>query len=519
MKKSGKVWTVCPGEWEQEDHYYPRTLNAQLHPLVSSFLSLDKKRIVTRYCHMHPEANKNKLLDVLSYEPRHFRWAGADLFCVTNELAQRSMIVIETNSCPSGQKSMPSQASENEDSKKTQYYKMIHETFGKLLNEQADELPQGVYAAIFDKNPMEATGYAQCMSDYLNETVHVVEFYRDDKNPPARWTPAGILEIRVAREDALLSLPDETLYKQVDNNNSLVWIPVRACFRYVTIAPWTRIPVITKTLVLNPIISCLAGGRNKLIASKAYDFKNAELANDGLKIRMPETVTDVSLPEIPLYLRSMGYIAVIKVPYSNAGQGVFTITSKSEMDDFMAWAEKNQCYDQFIVQALVGNSSWSSTGKDGTRYYHVGTVPSVKNLTYVADLRMMICASEGGYKPLAIYARRAKSPLSEELECVKDSWSMLGTNLSILKDDGSWGSDTHRLLLMDRKDFNRLGISIDDLIDGFIQTVLAATAIDQMAKRMIKQNSFDADLFQSLNKDPSFINEVMILEGTTVKHD
>mmetsp|Transcript_11358 Transcript_11358/g.14164 ORF Transcript_11358/g.14164 Transcript_11358/m.14164 type:complete len:225 (-) Transcript_11358:1613-2287(-) len=210
----------------------------------------------------------------------------------------------------------------------------------------------------------------------------------------------------------------------------------------------------------------------------------------------------------------MGYIAVIKVPYSNAGQGVFTITSKEELDGFLKWAEENQSYDQFIVQALVGNATWSSTGKDGSKYYHVGTVPNVKNNTYVADLRMMICATVTGFEPLAIYARRARLPLTETLNSVEDSWNMLGTNLSIKNQDGTWGSDTNRLLLMDRKDFNRLGISLDDLIDGFIQTVLAASAIDEMAKRMLKANHFQVDLFTSLNKDPSFINEVMVLPGT-----
>lgn len=93
----GRSWVTQPGEWEQEKHYYPRALNAQLHPLVQSFMSLDKKRLAMRYCHLHPEANQEKLLEVLSYKPAFFKWSGADLFCVTNESANRQMIVIETN--------------------------------------------------------------------------------------------------------------------------------------------------------------------------------------------------------------------------------------------------------------------------------------------------------------------------------------------------------------------------------------------------------------------------------------
>ena len=33
---------------------------------------------------------------------------------------------------------------------------------------------------------------------------------------------------------------------------------------------------------------------------------------------------------------------------------------------------------------------------------------------------------------------------------------MLGTNLSV-KENGEWKTETNRLLLMDRKDFNKLG--------------------------------------------------------------
>src|SRR5689334_19223342 len=112
------------------------------------------------------------------------------------------------------------------------------------------------------------------------------------------------------------------------------WVPIRACFRYVTQKPWNRFPIITKTFVYNPTLACLAGGRNKLVAAKAYDLFNTEMVNSGLQIHCPDTVTDVRLAEIPLYVRSMGWHAVVKVPYSNAGQGVYTITSKLELDRF-----------------------------------------------------------------------------------------------------------------------------------------------------------------------------------------
>ena len=83
----------------------------------------------------------------------------------------------------------------------------------------------------------------------------------------------------------------------------------------------------------------------------------------------------------------------------------------------------------------------------------------------------MVSATKEGFQPLAVYARRAMLPLVAKLTPGNaDSWGMLGTNLSVRKPNGDWETDTSRLLLMDMKDFNKLGIAIDDLIDAYVQT-------------------------------------------------
>lgn len=89
-----------------------------------------------------------------------------------------------------------------------------------------------------------------------------------------------------------------------------------------------------------------------------------------------------------------------------------------------------------------------------------------------------------------------------------DTWDMLGTNLSVKLPDGSWTTDTSRLILMDRKDFNQLGLGIDDLIDAYIQTVLAVIAIDRMASRLMANGNFDYQLFESLNPDNALLSEI-----------
>jgi hypothetical protein len=342
---------VLPDTFDVHEHFYPRAVNSNLHPMVQSFLSLGNERIIERFCHLNPSVSMIALTKLLSTPPRFFRWSGADLFNVTNQKGKRQMIVVETNSCPSGQKSMPMI---NNDDNEDGYHILMRSSFKTMLDErEASEfkLPQGGLAVIYDKNPMEAGGYAAAMADVFKEPVYLAELYvrEKDPDPPVKWI-ADVMHVRDAAG---------------------AWIPIRACFRYVTQRPWDRIPMSSKTLILNSILSCLAGGRNKMAADKAYEFLNNELADTGLEIRTPETIRDVSKNEIPIWVKSMGGHAVVKVPYSNAGQGVYTITGPEELAAFMA---EDQRYNKYIVQSLVGASTWSSVQRGGA-FFHAGTIP------------------------------------------------------------------------------------------------------------------------------------------------
>lgn len=89
------------------------------------------------------------------------------------------------------------------------------------------------------------------------------------------------------------------------------------------------------------------------------------------------------------------------------------------------------------------------------------------------------------------------------------SWSMLGTNLSRKRADGGWDSDVDRLLLMDARDFNQLGLGLDELIEGYVQTVLAMNAIDRMCGSLVNaKGRFRRRLFSSLNPDPALAAEL-----------
>lgn len=470
--------SVEPGSFEPRNHFYARVLNAQIHPLVSFFFRMSKRRIINRYCHLNPRVDPEYLESVLSYAPKHFRWAGADLFCTTTAAGNRRLVVVETNSCPSGNKSMPSPSDDDE---QAGYRKLVETAFLPLIAKR--KATSGDLAVLFDKNYMEASGYAAVIADLTGERVFLTPFPDGASDPPARFTD-GTLEVR---------------------DPSGQWRPIRAAFRYVTQKPWNRIPIRTRTRILNPVVTCLSGGRNKLVAMKAYDIFNAELETSGLQIRTPQTIGDVSKQEVPLWVRRFGGHAVVKIPYSNAGQGVFTIVNEKELESFM---ELDHSYDRYVVQSLIGNYVWSSVERAG-RFYHVGTIPDRRGDIYVADLRVMICGGPDGFRPLAVYARRSRKPLPTRLDESESSWEVLGTNLSERQADGSWAASTDRLLLMDRRDFNTVGIGADDLIEAYIQTVLAAISIDKMTSTLLTQKGgLKRGLFRSLDDDPALLDEI-----------
>lgn len=467
---------ISPGSYEPDGHFYPRVLNARLHSLVRTFLRLSNHQIAIRYCHLHPTASADAVRDLLRTPTRSLRWAGADLLHVSSDSGVRSSVVIETNSSPSGQKSMPLLDDHDETGG---YRRLLERTLLPALKRRG--APAGRCAVLWDKNEMEVQAYAAVLADLLGEDVALVHL------------PVGADHVRSI--SGVL---------HVCEGGSQV--PLRGALRYVTQRPWTRLPPTSRTVLLNPIVACLAGGRNKLLAAKAYDLFNAHHGRSGLIVRTPETIWDVALDEVDLWVERMGGVAVVKNPYSNAGQGVWTITSPTELEAFHALEHE---YDRFIVQGLIGNLGWTSRTRKG-RLYHMGTVPNPRGHIFAADLRFMVGASPDGFFPIALYARRARRPLARELDGTTSSWDMLGTNLSAPLGGGQFTTEPERLLLMDERDFNRLGIGLDDLVEGYLQTVMSVRAIDDMASRLLNaRGRFRARHFAALNPDPALVAEVM----------
>jgi len=469
-----------PDEFESERHFYPRTLNAQPHPLVAAFCRMPLGRIVRRYCHLHPAVSRDELTSLMTLPPRYLRWSGSDVLNVSTETGVRQKLVLETNSCPSGQKSFPLLDETNEEGG---YRQLIENTFLPLVKKQLKKAEhEGIVAVLYDKNHMEASGYAQVLASATKRPVYLIPCPR--KNP-----------------EAFVKVKDRELWAQVDGEERRVL----CAFRYVTQRPWTRLPFDLKTPLLNPVVACLAGGRNKTVAAKAYESFNATHRDMGLEIMTPESFTNVRKQEVPFLLERLGGKAVVKVPYLNAGQGIFTIVDQRELDAFM---EADHPYEAFIVQQLVGNFRWSSSSSHG-KVFNIGTMPDKKERIFVFDVRMMVSWAGEHYRPVAMYARRAPVPMEADLPADAESWKVLGTNLSKRVGDDQFETEPRRLLMCDRKDFNRLGLGIDDLVEIFVQAVLCNRAIDDMAKRLVKRGgALRRDLFRSLVDDDALLNEI-----------
>lgn len=462
---SKNVHLVEPGDFEPTDHWYPRVLNSNIHPLVSYFLNLSHKQIAERYNRLHPQSDLEALMKIMSYQPQYFRWAGTDLMHVTNNEGNRKLTVIETNSCPSGQKSMPLLDLNVEQGG---YKRLIEKTFKPMV--EAHEM-EGALAVIYDKNPMENIGYAATIADVFGENVFLAKFEKLDIDPPVQFEN-GVMFIRNEKDE---------------------WVKIRAAFRYVTQEPWTRLPKTTKTLLLNPIEACLSGGHNKEVASAAYDSFNEEFAEKGISIFTPKTFRKVKYSELQSHLDRLGGSMVIKVPDSNAGQGVYTVVNQKELDHAMSEINPK---DQYLVQELI-HSNFSANLDPSKAWYHVGTIPDSKGRSFAFDLRLMMHATEEGIRPLAVYSRRSRFPLNEKLPEDMNSWEVYGTNLSIKGEDG-WTYADERLMLFDIRNIGLLGIGIDELIKGFVQSAMAVYAIDQNAIKIYGE-SLIKDYFTTQN--------------------
>ena len=65
-----------PGDFEPKNSFYPKALNATIHPIVKKFFSMKNTLIMKRYAQLNPLVDSHVLQQMLEYKPKHFKWAG-----------------------------------------------------------------------------------------------------------------------------------------------------------------------------------------------------------------------------------------------------------------------------------------------------------------------------------------------------------------------------------------------------------------------------------------------------------
>ena len=197
-------------------------------------------------------------------------------------------------------------------------YKILLESiFQDMLaqDKQQQQQGEGDLAVVFDKNVTENSAYSAVLAELSGERVWLVEYIDEDEEATA--------DTNTNTNNKVIKWIDGHMYVKCANDE---WHKIRACLRYVTQKPWKKLPLNSKTRMINPIIACLAGGRNKIMASYAYKMfnKSQRALHTGLEIRMPYSLINVSKRDIPALLSAdqrFAGKAVVKVPYGNCGQG------------------------------------------------------------------------------------------------------------------------------------------------------------------------------------------------------
>lgn len=227
-------------------------------------------------------------------------------------------------------------------------------------------------------------------------------------------------------------------------------------------------------------------------------------------MNFPFTLPLVKKEDVPSLARDLNFLLAVKVPHSAAGVGIYLITNEADLDDFM---KEKQPYEDFVVQALIGHRAWyqkrSNHEQLGNQLYPRPCKTPVDNLEYVYDIRFIIACGDDGWHPAYVLARRAENPLEETIPEPGTASSVLKTNLSRIAKDGSQKLDESMALILTEETFQMTGLSLVDLVEGYIQSILSAVAVDRMCQRLMPDKEhFDLRMFQEMCPDKDLLEEV-----------
>lgn len=460
--------TIAP-----EDLYAGKALKLTYAPEVKKFLSMSPQERIRLYRQRHPQARPEFLKQAIHYQPRYFRYGGADLFRAYNRHTQQSeMVLIEINSTPGGLSNTPAL-------RNPVYQKFAHFFSQTLKASPFCDKKQGVLAVVSHGQRMDPLGIAQAIAQRLKEPVHLITHDKEKLPHQQPW-----------RVDASTG----GLFVQSKEG---VWHKARGAVALLgPSSAFATQPLTLETGVLiDPPLVHRAGGVEKTRANEAFRAFNMHALNkkdapaDAL-IRIPKT-WQTAFSDIPRVIQSLGGSAVVKLSDGNGGDGIWMIRTSDDLAKFQKAhqeaVEANpslQHTRQYVVQELLLPIAWANLTQTPAHRYNRSTLPDRNTLQrHVYDTRMLVAPLDGKWEPLGVFGRKAPGaiPTPDKIQPttpLEKLWDILGTNLS-RKSSTGWFFREEGLMVFDKPTYDSTGLSLEDLVDGYFQSIFAMQAIDK----------------------------------------
>ncbi|XP_037025300.1 uncharacterized protein LOC119066766 [Bradysia coprophila] len=461
-----------------ETAVFNKTLNQEIVDFMKNWSTA---QIIESYTQTRPHVNQQVLKGLLTENPTFVLYSGVDLIYSKGRNGKKKFLLIETNVYTAGQDAMPPSA-------------QVYETHSNLcvLNDEWKRQPveAGGLAHMYGRKTRRDYAYPHIMAKLTKESIHVVPMFSK-------------------REDGEI----ETLYRFVDGTMQVKykdeWQNIRACFCTMSYRTWSFFPVTNnlKTYMCPHPIAGLVG-KNKILSEYAYRDFNEKYSKHGIQIRGPKTMVGIAKADIrEIVEQNFNGRAVIKTPYDSQGRGVYIIRTDGDLDDFYAKDESD--YSLWVVQELIGLEACPND-----RYQQIGF--HLDGQMYAYSVRIIACNSPSGFKMITICSARAPAPFAKDGETADIAPGLLHKIKTVHEDDvyvtniASNPDGELRSFYFDDAGVKGMGIGMDDVIDGFMQTVYCTHAIDNMCKKLIMENGeLDVQLLRELNPDPQLLAEVV----------
>mmetsp|Transcript_27009 Transcript_27009/g.23898 ORF Transcript_27009/g.23898 Transcript_27009/m.23898 type:complete len:188 (+) Transcript_27009:1002-1565(+) len=182
----------------------------------------------------------------------------------------------------------------------------------------------------------------------------------------------------------------------------------------------------------------------------------------------------------------------------------FVHLSEDEAQEMMKETEQEK-----FQKKLVDTLSKNKDIPESTLFWK-GTTRDEKGKYSAYDLRVIVCNTSQGFKPLGFLCRTCSSSLAEVPKSQDHFRDQIVTNISKLQDDGEFRYELERYILFTKDSIKKVGLSTQDFVEAYFQAVFAHVAIEKMAQKLITKERFNIDLFRELCPDETLLKEVLI---------